>query len=100
MQKIADLIKADIATTVIASLGLVIAFLGLSISFWQARNQQRKEHLEEIRLREIEIQEAVKQREHMAQQMRLQAQQVKFQGEQITQILDWVSKITFQNRKD
>ncbi|MCC3455749.1 hypothetical protein [Microcoleus sp. PH2017_08_TRC_O_A] len=100
MQKLVDLIKADIATTVIAFFGLVVALLGLSISFWQARKQQRKEHLEEIRLREIEIKEAVKQREHMAQQMKLQAQQVKFQGEQIAQILDWVSKITFQNRKD
>lgn len=100
MQKLSDLIKADIATTVIASLGLIVAFLGLSISFWQARKQQRKEHLEEIRLREIEIKEAVKQRQHIEQQLKLQAQQVKFQGEQITQILDWVSKITFQNRKD
>lgn len=100
MQKLVDLIKADIATTVIAFLGLVIAFLGLAISFWQFRRQQKKEHLEEIRLREIEIKEAVKQREQVAQQIRLQNQQIKFQGEQITQILDWVSKITFQNKKD
>jgi Flp pilus assembly protein TadB len=98
MQQLTDLIKADIAATAIAFLGLVIAFLGLAISFWQARRQQRREHLEEIRLREIEIKEAVKQRQHIEQQLKLQAQQVKFQGEQITQILDWVSKITFSSK--
>jgi uncharacterized protein HemX len=100
MQKLVDLIKADIATTVIAFLGLVIAFSGLAISFWQFRRQQKKEHLEEIRSREVEIKEVIKQRERMEQQIRLQNQQIKFQGEQITQILDWVSKITFQNKKD
>lgn len=100
MQKLVDLIKTDIAATVIAFFGLVIAFLGLLISFWQARRQQRKEHLEEIRLREIEIKEAVKQRQQMEQQLKLQGQQIRFQGEQMTQVLDWISKITFSGKNN
>ncbi|WP_293335954.1 hypothetical protein [Microcoleus sp. CAWBG58] len=100
MEKLIDLVKADIATTVIAFLGLIIAFLGLAISFWQLRRQQRKEHLEEIRLREIEIKEAVKQRQQMEQQLKLQGQQIKFQGEQMTQVLDWISKITFNSKNN
>lgn len=98
MQQLIDLIKTDIAATAIAFLGLTIAFLGLLISFWQARKQQLQQHLEEIRLREIEIKEAVKQRQYIEQQLKLQAQQAKFQGTQIVQILDWISKITFSDR--
>lgn len=100
MQQLIDLIKADIAATVIAFLGLTTAFLGLVMNFSQAKNQQQTQHLERIRLREAEIEETVKQRQYIEQQLKLQAQQIKFQGEQITQILDWVSKITFNKPKD
>jgi hypothetical protein len=100
MQQLVNWIKADIAATVIASLGVMATILGVLVSFWQAKKQQERQHIEEIRLREIEIREAVKQRQHIEQQLKLQAQQIKFQGEQITQILDWVSKITFSNKKD
>jgi uncharacterized membrane protein len=100
MQQLINWIKADIAATVIAFLGLTATFLGLLLSFWQAKKQEQKQHLEEIRLREAEIKEAVRQRQHIEQQLKLQAQQIKFQSEQITQILDWVSKITFSNKKD
>jgi hypothetical protein len=98
MQQLIDLIKADIAATVIAFLGLTTALLGLLMNFSQAKSQQQRQYLEGLRIREAEIEETVKQRQYIQQQLKLQGQQIKFQEEQITQILDWVSKITFNNR--
>ena len=81
------IIKADI--------GIVIAFLGLMITVYQLHKQQQKEAKEEAHKRNCEAKEAVRQRQLMEQQLRLQAQAIQNQAQQLEQLQNIISQLTF-----
>lgn len=86
------LIKTDVA--------IIISFVLLMLTIWQVHKQQQKAQEDERRLRERELKESIRHRQHLEQQLKLQGQKQDFQEGQITQILDWVSQLTLSSRKE
>ncbi|WP_293134613.1 hypothetical protein [Microcoleus sp. bin38.metabat.b11b12b14.051] len=74
---------------------VVISFLGLAATIWQAHKEQEKARKEDSQKREKEKNDRARQQAQSEQRISLIAQEVKFQSGQITLIFEILSQFTF-----